>query len=105
MQLVREKRTGALHFRVLREKAWGSRLLSPRKRKSGVLDSRVLGEEASRGLDSGVLGGVGLGWRPEKGRRNPGRAPGLVGSRTGLGSGLVWLESVGNKWTELGLFL
>lgn len=29
----------------------------------------------------------------------------MVGSRTGLGSGLVWLESVGNKWTEQGLFL
>lgn len=31
-------------------------------------------------------------------------APGLVGSSTGLGSGLVWPESVGNKWTEQGLF-
>lgn len=56
-------------------------------------------------LDSGVSRGVGLGWEPEKGGRSLGRAPGLVGSRTGLGSGLLWLESVGNKGTEQGLFL
>lgn len=31
-------------------------------------------------------------------------ASGLVGSKAGLDSGLVWLESVGNKWTEQGLF-
>lgn len=42
---------------------------------------------------------------PEKGRRSLGSTPGLVGSRTSLGSGLVWLESVGNKWTEQGLFI
>lgn len=31
-------------------------------------------------------------------------APGLVGSHAGRGSGLVWPASVGNKWTEQGLF-
>ena len=67
--------------------------------------SSVLGEEESGGLDSWGPEGSGTGVEAENGRRSLGRAPGLVGSRTVLGSGLVWLESVGNKWTEQELFL